>query len=254
MRPILRIHCVFLFIFNVVCAYDEWAIHIPKGRTAAQEFARDHGLELVAEIIPDSNHFQFIQRHSRMKRSAHEITKKILSSKDAAWAAKQETLSRVKRDNVNSYYRVRVVPRCQWTRMHFCKLLQLFLQADMHKEVSATVNDPYWDDMWYLNRKNGMHMNVDSAWDMGISGEGVAVTILDDGIEKDHPDLLRNYDPLSSTDINDNDSDPNPRYDFSDSNRHGTRCAGQVRDQSLEVKNNVFALTLTTIFCFVCVL
>jgi hypothetical protein len=33
----------------------------------------------------------------------------------------------------------------------------------------------------------------------------------DDGIEKDHPDLIRNYDPLSSTDINDGDSDPNPR-------------------------------------------
>jgi hypothetical protein len=48
------------------------------------------------------------------------------------------------------------------------------------------------------------------------------------GIEKDHPDLIRNYDPLASTDINDNDSDPHPRYDFTDSNRHGTRCAGQV--------------------------
>ena len=57
---------------------------------------------------------------------------------------------------------------------------------------------------------------------------GVAVTILDDGIEKDHPDLMLNYDPLASSDINDNDSDPHPRYDFSDSNRHGTRCAGQV--------------------------
>ena len=28
--------------------------------------------------------------------------------------------------------------------------------------------------------------------------KGVAVTILDDGIEKDHPDLIRNYDPLAS--------------------------------------------------------
>ena len=26
----------------------------------------------------------------------------------------------------------------------------------------------------------------------------MAVTILDDGIEKDHPDLIRNYDPLAS--------------------------------------------------------
>ena len=72
-------------------------------------------------------------------------------------------------------------------------------------------------------------MNVEGAWRQGVTGKGVAVTILDDGIEKDHPDLIRNYDPLASTDINDNDSDPQPRYDFSDSNRHGTRCAGQVR-------------------------
>lgn len=85
-----------------------------------------------------------------------------------------------------------------------------------------------WSEMWYLNRRDDFNMMVEGAWDQGYSGLGVAVTILDDGIEKDHPDLIRNYDPLSSTDVNDNDSDPNPRYDFSDSNRHGTRCAGQV--------------------------
>ena len=73
-----------------------------------------------------------------------------------------------------------------------------------------------------------MDMNVEDAWKQGVTGKGVVVTILDDGIEKDHPDLKENYDPLASTDLNDNDSDPQPRYDFSDSNRHGTRCAGQV--------------------------
>ena len=71
-------------------------------------------------------------------------------------------------------------------------------------------------------------MKVEGAWDLGMSGQGVAVTIVDDGIEKDHPDLMQNYDPLSSRDINDDDSDPSPQYDFSDSNRHGTRCAGTV--------------------------
>ena len=49
------------------------------------------------------------------------------------------------------------------------------------------------------------------------------------GIERDHPDLIRNYDPMSSFDINDNDDDPRPRYDRTNSNGHGTRCAGQVR-------------------------
>jgi hypothetical protein len=38
------------------------------------------------------------------------------------------------------------------------------------------------------------------------------VSILDDGIETEHPDLKENYDPKASTDLNDNDSDPSPRY------------------------------------------
>ena len=104
----------------------------------------------------------------------------------------------------------------------------LILKSEFIVQPWSESNDPHWDDMWYLNRRDDHNMMVEGAWNLGMSGLGVAVTILDDGIEKDHPDLLRNYDPLSSTDVNDNDSDPNPRYDFSDSNRHGTRCAGQV--------------------------
>ena len=82
----------------------------------------------------------------------------------------------------------------------------------------SEVNDPMWSDMWYLNRRDDFNMMVEGAWNLGYSGLGVAVTILDDGIEKDHPDLIRNYDPLSSTDVNDNDSDPNPRQGLSTKN------------------------------------
>lgn len=36
-------------------------------------------------------------------------------------------------------------------------------------------------------------MNVIPAWRSGITGKGIVVTILDDGLEKDHPDLMHNY-------------------------------------------------------------
>lgn len=36
-------------------------------------------------------------------------------------------------------------------------------------------------------------MNVEEAWAAGATGNGVVVTILDDGLEKDHPDLAQNY-------------------------------------------------------------
>ena len=53
--------------------------------------------------------------------------------------------------------------------------------------------------------------NVTGAWAQGVSGEGVVVTVLDDGLEYLHPDLQANYEPLASYDMNDNDRDPAPR-------------------------------------------
>lgn len=69
-------------------------------------------------------------------------------------------------------------------------------------------------------------MNLGPAWQKGYTGKGVVVSILDDGIQTNHPDLALNYDHEASTDINDNDDDPMPR-DNGD-NKHGTRCAGEV--------------------------
>ena len=81
---------------------------------------------------------------------------------------------------------------------------------------------------WFLNHgaRDGSDMNVVSAWQLGFTGKNVVVTILDDGIQYNHPDLKMNYDPLASKDINDNDDDPMPQ-DNGD-NKHGTRCAGEV--------------------------
>uniref|UniRef100_A0A8B9JSR2 Proprotein convertase subtilisin/kexin type 5a n=1 Tax=Astyanax mexicanus TaxID=7994 RepID=A0A8B9JSR2_ASTMX len=62
----------------------------------------------------------------------------------------------------------------------------------------------------------------------GYTGNGVVVSILDDGVERLHPDLKQNYDARASHDVNGNDSDPTPRYDATNENKHGTRCAGVV--------------------------
>ncbi|VDK79502.1 unnamed protein product [Litomosoides sigmodontis] len=93
------------------------------------------------------------------------------------------------------------------------------------------LNDPLWSDMWYLNPTvydRGLDHNVREAWDLGYTGRGVVVTILDDGLERTHPDIAPNYDAKASYDVNDRDEDPTPRYDYTDENRHGTRCAGEV--------------------------
>ncbi|KAL3112240.1 hypothetical protein niasHT_017013 [Heterodera trifolii] len=105
--------------------------------------------------------------------------------------------------------------RTQWARLRY-----------------GVPNDPYWKDLWYLHRRDEqpdeMDHNVKEAWYLGYTGKGIVVTILDDGLERTHPDIGPNYDPDASYDVNDRDEDPTPRYEYTDENRHGTRCAGEV--------------------------
>uniref|UniRef100_A0A8C1XRP7 Furin (paired basic amino acid cleaving enzyme) a n=1 Tax=Cyprinus carpio TaxID=7962 RepID=A0A8C1XRP7_CYPCA len=88
--------------------------------------------------------------------------------------------------------------------------------------------DPKFAQQWYLYNEDRRDLNVKEAWKQGFTGQGVVVSILDDGIEKNHPDLIQNYDPDASYDVNDGDPDPQPRYTQLNDNRHGTRCAGEV--------------------------
>ncbi|KAJ8955448.1 hypothetical protein NQ318_003548 [Aromia moschata] len=59
----------------------------------------------------------------------------------------------------------------------------------LKRDLILQDSDPKWPSMWYLNRGNGLDMNVIPAWMEGVTGKGAVVTILDDGLEKDHPDF-----------------------------------------------------------------
>jgi len=57
--------------------------------------------------------------------------------------------------------------------------------------------------VWKLNRGQtggivGYDINVVPVWLKGITGRGVVLTILDDGIDHNHPDLQHNYVSVSS--------------------------------------------------------
>ncbi|XP_032296891.1 proprotein convertase subtilisin/kexin type 4 isoform X2 [Coturnix japonica] len=105
------------------------------------------------------------------------------------------------------------------------------------RSINVVPTDPWFPKQWYMNNDISPDLNILSAWSKGFTGRGVVLSILDDGIEKDHPDLAPNYDPLASYDFNSNDPDPQPRYDTWGENRmdllclplrHGTRCAGEA--------------------------
>ncbi|XP_032289718.1 furin-like protease 1, isoforms 1/1-X/2 isoform X1 [Drosophila virilis] len=188
-----------------------WAVHIPNGDNngIADAVAKEHGFVNLGKIFDDHYHFA---HHKVSKRSltpaTHHQTRLDLDER-VHWAKQQRAKSRSKRDFIRM--------RPSRTSSRALSLVDVM-----------TFDDPKWPQMWYLNRGGDLDMNVIPAWQQGITGKGVVVTILDDGLESDHPDIEQNYDPKASYDVNSHDDDPMPHYDMTDSNRHGTRCAGEV--------------------------
>uniref|UniRef100_A0A8C7R8E4 Furin (paired basic amino acid cleaving enzyme) a n=1 Tax=Oncorhynchus mykiss TaxID=8022 RepID=A0A8C7R8E4_ONCMY len=105
---------------------------------------------------------------------------------------------------------------------------QQVVKSRKKRDIYTEPSDPKFTQQWYLYNTNHRDLNAKGAWELGYTGKGVVVSILDDGIEKNHPDLISNYDPDASYDVNDGDPDPQPRYTQLNDNRHGTRCAGEV--------------------------
>ncbi|KAJ7375985.1 hypothetical protein OS493_037537 [Desmophyllum pertusum] len=58
------------------------------------------------------------------------------------------------------------------------------------------------------NPPDGKGMNIDKVWQQGVTGKGVVVAVVDDGLQQSHPDLKDNYDPSASLDLIDFDNTP----------------------------------------------
>lgn len=96
------------------------------------------------------------------------------------------------------------------------------------------IADPTFNTQWHLINplQPGHDLNVTGLWYENITGHGIAVAVVDDGLDMDHEDLKNNYFAEGSYDFNNNLPDPKPRLadDY-----HGTRCCGEIA----AVKNDV---------------
>ncbi|XP_065071198.1 proprotein convertase subtilisin/kexin type 7-like [Rhopilema esculentum] len=100
----------------------------------------------------------------------------------------------------------------------------------MRKKRALEFKDQFFPSQWHLvNLKFVNHdINVTAVWEHNVTGRGVAVAVIDDGVEWTNPDILDNYLAEGSWDLNSNDGDPMPRVDEAGLNHHGTRCAGEI--------------------------
>uniref|UniRef100_A0A3Q3RBR9 P/Homo B domain-containing protein n=1 Tax=Monopterus albus TaxID=43700 RepID=A0A3Q3RBR9_MONAL len=108
-------------------------------------------------------------------------------------------------------------------------------------DQSLTFNDPLWPMQWELfaqgeYNSSGFDLNVMPVWSKNITGNGVVVCIIDDGVDHTNKDLKKNFEALASFDLqalHGVSHDPMPVRN--EENSHGTRCAGEV---AMEANNS----------------
>lgn len=180
---------------------NSWAVQLNPAEVAqADRIAIKHGFENLGQIGTLEGFFHFKRNSSNVRQARsvqeHKSKKRKLMEENAIlWAEQQHLIDRRRKDGVPS--------------------------------------DPKFPEQWYLLNTGqstgppGVDINVLPVWKQGITGRGVVVSVLDDGVDHNHPDLRDNYDQKASYDFNDMDADPKPR-DSDPDNCHGTRCAGEI--------------------------
>uniref|UniRef100_A0A673LM62 Furin-1-like n=1 Tax=Sinocyclocheilus rhinocerous TaxID=307959 RepID=A0A673LM62_9TELE len=167
---------------------NTWAVHITGGEQEANRIARKHGFVNHGKVFGDYYHF----RHRR-------VVKRSLS------------------EHRGTHIHLHTEPQVMWAEQQVVKQRK---KRDIYYEPA----DPKFAQQWYLYNEDRRDLIVKEAWKQGFTGQGVVVSILDDGIEKNHPDLIQNYDPDASYDVNDGDPDPQPRYTQLNDNRYSIIC------------------------------
>ncbi|XP_044031068.1 proprotein convertase subtilisin/kexin type 5 [Siniperca chuatsi] len=204
---------------------NDWAIRIRADRESVNRIAEKYGFTNMGQIGDLKSYYSF-RHHETAKRSTvsnKEVTGGIAKETKVEWLQQQVVQRRAKRNSRASH-----IYSIDTKTKHL---------PTAHPQSSSTwtlhCNDSMWNSLWYIHSSDESkdcqsRMKIAGAWRRGYTGKGVVVSVLDDGIEREHPDLKPNYDPLASYDVNGQDQDPSPSYSNNASNYHGTQCAGMV--------------------------
>lgn len=186
---------------------NRFAVRIKK-EVDPNEVAKHLGFINMGKIGSLEDFYLFIGNHvSKRSIEPHEDSKEFDLHEHILWFEQQHIRRRFKRDLILD------LPSAS---------------PAITPQKLFKFSDPLFDKQWYFNRgaRGNYDMNVAAVWKMGYTGKSVVLTILDDGVQIDHPDLIKNYDKNASYDINGNDDNPTPQDNGE--NKHGTRCAGEI--------------------------
>lgn len=189
---------MFFFLLFILCstATDTRIIVVELDSVRIADailFAAEHSLELLA----DKEYTNHLPPHFWALRAEHHrtryVSKRLNASSRVLWHEVQTPKRRYTRNNAR--------------------------EAPLLGR-SAVASDPLYASQWHLHG-NANSMNVESAWRAGITGKGVTVAIVDDGVQMTHPDLVVNR--AYSRDYNSNRGTDCSPYT---TDGHGTSASG----------------------------
>ncbi|XP_029036120.2 neuroendocrine convertase 1-like [Osmia bicornis bicornis] len=222
---------------------EEWVVRIEGGPQVATLLALQSGYKHLGPVLGFKDTYVWLKDDSRghKKRGGLRLTKALNSSTKIIWADQQKAIERYKRDYIplSRYDPEKPLireKRLELDRYHLNSVEENDRNWQEYEPDDSRFmfNDELWDQEWYLQdtRLNTalpkLDLNVLPLYRLGVTGRGVKIAVLDDGLEYTHDDLRNNYDPSISYDVNEGDDDPFPRYESSETNGHGTRCAGEI--------------------------
>ncbi len=100
--------------------------------------------------------------------------------------------------------------------------------------ITSTPNDPYFSLQWaavndgsliQFSGTPGADIDLDEAWDISKGSSSIRIAVIDEGVDRIHPDLINNISPLGFGLVAANSLTGSP---ISDANTHGTECAGII--------------------------
>ena len=100
------------------------------------------------------------------------------------------------------------------------------------KEPTNLFDDELYKSSWHLNKElaplgiQAVDMNILPVWNKLLHGNGIRITVVDDGLDYSHPDLIGAFEADASKDILLDVADVKPKNEMVD--HHGTRCAAEI--------------------------
>lgn len=101
------------------------------------------------------------------------------------------------------------------------------MRGDDYIYEKLGIYDPGFPNQWHLhnNYYPGHDLNITGVWTQGITGKGVTVAVLDDGLDYTSDDLRNNFSFEGSFDFNNHTKLP---YPWKSDDSHGTKCASEI--------------------------